>query len=1183
MYDLRKQAEALLEGKPVELEDLSAEDAQRLIHELQVHQIELKLQNENLQQAQQEIEISRNKYADLYDFAPVGYFTIDANGVILEANLTAAAMLGVERSALLNRPLSSYISRDSQDIYYLSQRALFTRNVAQACQIKLIKKGGQEFHAYLEGIVVSKRAQNVSQGRLTISDITERITAEEGLRESERRYKNLLEAVTDYIYTVQIEQGQAVSTTHSPGCVAVTGYTSQEYATDPDLWYRMIHEADRRMVMKRISKVLNGEQISPFEHRIIHKDKRVRWVKNTWVPRYDEAGRLVAYEGLISDVTERKQAEEELVRERNLLRALADNLPDHIYVKDTEGRFLLVNEAVRKHLGAASIEDVLGRTDFDFSPLELAEQYQADEQQIFETDQPLISHEEKIYDHTRRGYRWVSATKVPFHDSQSQIIGLVGLNRDITTLKEVEAALRQSEAFNQAVLDSLTAHIAVLDKYGTITAVNEAWERFGRNNGNRQPEKIGVGANYLRVCERVNGKCAPEAKQARQGIEAVLNGELADFTLEYACHSPRQERWFLMMVAPLTTDLEGAVVSHVEITDRKRIEEALRESETRYRAIVEDQTEFICRFRPGGILTFINEAYARYLGQGYEQLIGRSFLPLVPEGEREKVEKSLAALNKEKPVISHEHRVVLPGGEVRWQRWTNRLIFDEQQNPVEIQAVGRDVTERKQAEEALRQSQARLDAIINTATDAIITIDESQHIILVNIAAARILHYPVEEVIGQPLNILLPDRFRAKHINKVNRFGQSNVTARQMATHEDLWGLRANGEEFPVEAMISQVEVTGQKFYTVILRDVTERRRAEEALKMHARVLESMVEGVNVSDERGIIHFTNSAFDKMFGYRTGELIGQHVSILEVEQPGGKAQNLDEIVVQLEREGVWSGEFSNRRKDDTHFITSAHISLLEMPDRRYRVSVQEDITDRRRAEQETARLFEAVNRQREQLRALTRRLTDIQEAERKQLARELHDQVGQNLTALGLNLNLIRAQIPDDNSQALLLYNRIDDSLMLTEQTTERIRDVMANLRPPVLDDYGLLAALRWYGKRFSSWGGFTVSVVGDELEPRAAPSVENTLFRIAQEAMTNVAKHAQATKVKISIDKDDTIMRMVIEDNGRGFDTSFLSESTRRQGWGLLSMMERAETINGHCIIESTPGQGTRIIVEVSQ
>lgn len=232
----------------------------------------------------------------------------------------------------------------------------------------------------------------------------------------------------------------------------------------------------------------------------------------------------------------------------------------------------------------------------------------------------------------------------------------------------------------------------------------------------------------------------------------------------------------------------------------------------------------------------------------------------------------------------------------------------------------------------------------------------------------------------------------------------------------------------------------------------------------------------------------------------------------------------------------------------------------------------DITDRRKAE-------ETLQQYAGRLRALAAQQVEATEAERQRLARELHDQVGQNLTALNINLNIVRTQVPEGT--AAQVRSRLDDSLSLVEQTTDRIRDVMSDLRPPMLDDYGLVAALHWYGEQFAWRTDVAVVVEGEEPTPRLAPRVENALFRIAQEALTNVAKHAQATQVTVTVEVDSEILHLVVADDGIGFDPAHLVDRNEGRGWGLLTMTERAEAVGGHCRIESAPGQGTQVSVEV--
>jgi excisionase family DNA binding protein/PAS domain S-box-containing protein len=243
----------------------------------------------------------------------------------------------------------------------------------------------------------------------------------------------------------------------------------------------------------------------------------------------------------------------------------------------------------------------------------------------------------------------------------------------------------------------------------------------------------------------------------------------------------------------------------------------------------------------------------------------------------------------------------------------------------------------------------------------------------------------------------------------------------------------------------------------------------------------------------------------------------------------------------------------------------------------------NITEHRRILGEKDRLIKAVQKQRERLSALTGQLAESQETEQKHLAQELHDSVGQNLSVLDLNINIVKQQLLSDSPEMQVVSTRLDASLAIVEQTGDFIRNIMANLRAPMLDDYGLIATLKWYGTQLADLAGFALIVPDEELSPRLPGPVENALFRIAQEVLVNTTKHAQATEVIITIEENDNVICLTITDNGIGFDSNELIESAELRGWGLLTITERAEAMGGHCEIESTPGEGTRVVVTVSR
>jgi len=230
--------------------------------------------------------------------------------------------------------------------------------------------------------------------------------------------------------------------------------------------------------------------------------------------------------------------------------------------------------------------------------------------------------------------------------------------------------------------------------------------------------------------------------------------------------------------------------------------------------------------------------------------------------------------------------------------------------------------------------------------------------------------------------------------------------------------------------------------------------------------------------------------------------------------------------------------------------------------------------------EKERLFAAVRQQRTQLRALTSQLTEVQERERRQLARELHDEMGQALTAIHMNLAAITKALPTEASP--YLRERLTEAGQLTDQTLEQIRELSLDLRPPMLDDLGLLPTLRWYIKRYATRMNIRadLSVLG--VEKRLPPAIETALYRVLQEALTNVARHAQASAVQIQLHYSAGTVVAQIEDNGCGFAVdSALAQERGGKGMGLLGMRERVTLLGGAFHIESMPSKGTQLWLKI--
>ncbi len=346
----------------------------------------------------------------------------------------------------------------------------------------------------------------------------------------------------------------------------------------------------------------------------------------------------------------------------------------------------------------------------------------------------------------------------------------------------------------------------------------------------------------------------------------------------------------------------------------------------------------------------------------------------------------------------------------------------------------------------LLEAGQRLSGIVHSAMDAIITIDDTQRIVLFNEAAEEIFGCPAREAIGSALDRFIPGRFRAVHGRHVEEFGRTGTTARRMGTKLELSGLRTSGEEFPIDASISQIATGGKKYYTVILRDITRRKRAEEAL---------------------------------------------------------ARSYDE------------------------------------------------------------------------LRELSATMNEVREAERTRIARELHDELAQWLTALRMDVSWLASRLPREHQ---LLLERTEKMKGVVDTTVSAVRRIAADLRPVMLDDLGLVPAIEGLLHDLSQRTGIVVSLEPDHGSLAPGDPVATAVYRMVQEALTNVARHAEATEVRVTMNREGEMLVIRVRDNGKGYDAE---AAERRKSYGVLGIRERAYTLGGSARIVRPMGGGTLVEIEI--
>ncbi|MBI5580935.1 MAG: PAS domain S-box protein [Deltaproteobacteria bacterium] len=401
-------------------------------------------------------------------------------------------------------------------------------------------------------------------------------------------------------------------------------------------------------------------------------------------------------------------------------------------------------------------------------------------------------------------------------------------------LKIAEQLRHASERFAQSTLDALSAHIAILDETGSIIAVNRTWRDFAKEN-HSQPSTVCEGANYFSVCDAARGDGAEQAAMFAAAVRRILRGEQGEFSLEYPCHSPDEKRWFNVHVTRFTSaGAARVVVAHEAITDRMLAEESGRHSEELYRAVVEDQTELITRFKADGTFTFVNPVYSRYVGKTRDELIGNRWQPYAYLDDVPVIEERLAAMSPDNPVVVIENRVYCASGEICWFQFVNRGFFDKNGHLVETQSVGRDITELKKTTEALRESEERFRSLINSSLDAVLLTVPDGRILAANEAACRMFGRSEEELvrIGRDGVVDASDPRLTPGLEERVRTGRFRG---------ELTFVRKDGTKFPGELSSAVFAArNGQLLNSTVIRDIGKRKQAEQELRASREQLRAM-------------------------------------------------------------------------------------------------------------------------------------------------------------------------------------------------------------------------------------------------------------------------------------------------------------------------------------------------------
>ena len=739
---------------------------------------------------------------------------------------------------------------------------------------------------------------------------------------------------------------------------------------------------------------------------------------------------------------------------------------------------------------------------------------------------------------------WV--TQSPTRAADGTIAGAVWLVVDLTEARRTESSLRESEQV-RSIFAHAAVGLAVSTLAGRFVQANPALCTF---LGRTEQELLSTDFESVVHPEDLPAKTAL--------VRRVLADEIPGFTVEQRYLRKDGEVVWAQTSVTLVRDTGGEPQSMValvqDVTRRRRTEAALRESEERYRALVETAREMLITVDLVGRFTSFNAAFTNLTGWEAAQWRGRSFDGIVHPDDLTACRAVFAAAVRGEAPPSLTHRVRSREGEF--------LSFETTATPqvrdgrvVAVQAVARDVTARVRAEQALSDSRRWLQALYDNALDAILVADDAGRYVDANPAATELLGYSREELLALSVRDVTPFEGRAQLGEAWHAFlEQGRYSGEYQLLRKDA-GVR------DVEVQATANIVPG--LHVSIARDITDRRRAEEELRRKERLFEEAEEVAHVGCWEWDLE-TNSLIwsaenYRLFGVKPTEFVPNFENFQERVHPEDRTHvvGLNQRAIREGGDFAYDCRVVRPNGDVRHMHARGHGILNEVGRVARLVGIAQDTTDRKRDE--------------EVRRSLMNRLLSNQEEEQARMSRELHDGPCQSLTAALVGLRRI-----EDATSLRRAKETAAEHRELLVQAIEELGRLARGLRPTVLDDLGLGAALQRHAADVARCYGMDVRLEAKELG-RLPRDFETALYRTVQEALSNIARHAAARHVWIWVLREEGTVELMVTDDGRGFEVDQAGES--RDHLGLQSIRERAELLGGRADILSRLGKGTTVTV----
>ncbi len=864
----------------------------------------------------------------------------DREGVIRYVNAAFEKETGYTREEALGKTPRILKSGEHDPRFYEALwKTILAGNVFRAVFINR-KKTGELVYEQKTITPLKDTQGNITHFVSTAKNITEQAQAEKALRESEKQYRDLFEGTSDLIQAVAPD-GRLLFANRA--WREALGYTEQEL-TDLNI-DRVVHPEALTQCFETLQRAMSGEQVDRIETRFVTKEGKSIIVEGSVACRF-EGSQPMAITCFLRDITERKLAEEALRSQEARFRVLIENASDAIALISADGTFLYKSPGITRMLGYAASE-LIGRTFFELIHPDDLPNIKNRFGQLLQQPSVTIDAQLRLR-HKDGSWRWLEGIGQNLL-AEPSVQAIVANYRDITERKQAEDALQQSEKRLRQIIDLVPHFIFAKDIDGRFVLVNQA-----------------VADTYGTTVKELTGKtdadfASPEEVRhfRSKDLEVINSGKPTVIPEELITDADGHTRTLSTIKIPFTfsgTTLPAVLGVSVDITERKQMEEQLQRSEARYRAIVEDQTDLVCRMLPDGTMTFANQSYLKYFGMTLEQAIGSSVTDRDIDGQSEMIKSSMARLSLERPIISFEEYLPLPDGSKRWVQVIEHAIIEDGK-VIEVQAVGRDITARKQAEDKLIRSERQL-----SEAQSITRLGSWEWDILANRTEWSSEFY---NILGIHHELLAPITYEVflSYVHSLDRERVVHVVEQALATKEpfsvDYRIVRPDGVERYIHTrgrVISDRDGQAVQIHGS-LQDITERRQADEILRQSEEKYRTLVEqasdGILIADADGRHIEVNSRGCEMLGYTRAEILQLKISdLLKSGEMEAAPLRLDAL-----RQGkTLLTERALVRKDGSVFPVEVSVKML--PGGQLQAIVR-DITERKRAEQQLQTLLESM--------------------------------------------------------------------------------------------------------------------------------------------------------------------------------------------------------------------------------